>query len=189
MSAARLKKKFEDFAFVLDFLPSGKMGGTYKTEPIVQLIGESYFTLLEATAIKNISFSIRERLYIGKELYRQKISHIIGRIKYKDLTSIAKTELPIVLEEIVTKQEARFIEFFNRASPITPRMHSLELLPGIGKKYMWNILETRERKVFTSFQDMKERTELHDPVKVVVKRVLEELFGTSKYRIFTRSHN
>jgi putative nucleotide binding protein len=127
-----------------------------------------------------------ERIYIGKELSRKEIEHILGRIQYRDLTAISKTELPIILEEIVKKQEGRFIGFFNSTTGITPRMHSLELLPGVGKKFMWNILRAREIKPFTSFQDIKDRTELHDPAKLLVKRILEELSEDAKYRIFTR---
>jgi putative nucleotide binding protein len=66
-------------------------------------------------------------------------------------------------------------------------MHSLELLPGIGKKYMWNILRAREQKPFTSFQDMMDRTEITDPAKLIIKRVIEELSEEPKYRLFTRS--
>lgn len=187
VDAFRAQKKFEDFAYVLDFLPRGKMGrDSYKAEPMVQLIGENFFTLLEATVIRDAAPVLGERIYIGKETYREKVSHIVGRIKYEDLTSSAKNELPFIVEEIVKKQEGRFIEFFNKASSITPRMHSLELLPGVGKKYMWNMLRAREIKPFASFQDIRERTEVHDPVKFLVKRVLEELSEESKYRLFTR---
>ena len=138
---SRILKKFEDFAYVLDFLPRGKMGrGAFKAEPMVQLIGESYFTLLEATVIRNLILIPEERIYIGKELYRDKVSHIIGRIQYEDLTTVAKNELSTILDKIVKKQEAKFIDFFNIASAITPRMHSLELLPGIGKNCLNNTL-------------------------------------------------
>jgi putative nucleotide binding protein len=184
---ARTSKKFEDFAYVLDFLPQGKVGrDTFKADPIVQLVGESYFTLLEATTHKNITPILEERMYIGKEIYREKISHILGRITYEDLTAVAKTELPSIVETIVKRQEGKFIEFINQASAITPRMHSLELLPGIGKKYMWNILRVRERTPLTSFEDMKNRTEIPDPVRLIVKRILVELSEESKYRLFTR---
>lgn len=183
----RLSKKFEDFAYILDFLPQGKPGrATFKADPTVQLVGESYFTLLEATVHKNITPALEERIYIGKEIYREKIIHITGRISYEDLTSVAKTELPIIVEEIVKRQEGRFIEFINQASAITPRMHSLELFPGIGKKYMWTILRARETSPLTSFQDMTNRTGIPDPVRLIVKRILEELSKESKYRLFAR---
>jgi len=182
-----VQKKFEDFAYVLDFLARGMMGrSAYRAEPMVQLLGESYFTILEAIVMRNATPDLGERLYIGKDLSREKIDHILGRITYQDLTALARTELPNVIEEIVRHQEGRFIGFFNNASAMTPRMHSLELLPGIGKKYMWTILRTRERKPFVSFQDVKDRTELHDPAKLLVKRVIEELSEESKYRLFTR---
>lgn len=182
-------KRFEDYAYVLDYLPQGKMGRlreSFRAEPLVQLIGESYFTLLEATPRTGFDVSPRERVYVGKEVFRDKISHIIGRIEYDDLTVAARSELPIVVEEIVMKDEKRFIEFFNTARAVTPRMHSLELIPGIGKKYTWTILDAREKGLFSSFQDVREKTEIPDPAKLIVKRILEELSQPSKYRLFVR---
>jgi putative nucleotide binding protein len=67
-------------------------------------------------------------------------------------------------------------------------MHALELVPGIGKKYMWQLINEREKKPFESFADLQKRTELPNPVKLITKRVMEELEGDSKYRLFTRVH-
>jgi putative nucleotide binding protein len=66
-------------------------------------------------------------------------------------------------------------------------MHALELLPGIGKKSMWQIINARERKPFTSFKDIQDRTSVGDPIKVIAKRILDELTGGEKYRIFSRA--
>jgi len=182
-------KKYEDYAYVLDYLPRGRVGSErapFKTEPIIQLIGEAYLTLLEASVRVDSSFELHERVYVGKDRSRDKITHVIGRVHYDDLTSAARSELPLILENIVTSHEERFIGFFNVARAITPRMHALELLPGIGKKYMWKILEEREKKPFASFKDLQERTNIPDPVKKVVKRIQEELSGESKYKMFIR---
>jgi putative nucleotide binding protein len=182
-------KKFETHAYVLDYLPHGKIGThreRFRAEPLIQLLGVSYFTLLEATPRIGFTLSPNERVYVGKERFRNKISHIIGRIEYDKLTSAARSELPIVVEEIVMKDEKRFLNFFNTAQAVTPRMHSLELIPGIGKKYTWTILDTREKRLFSSFQDVRERTEIPDPAKLIVKRILEELSQSSKYRLFVR---
>ncbi len=65
-------------------------------------------------------------------------------------------------------------------------MHSLELLPGVGKKLMWQILDERERKPFYSYNDLQERTALADPIKIIAKRIVEELAGDSKYKLFVR---
>ena len=183
-------KKFEDQGYVLDYLAHGKAGimkGEFRAEPLVQLVGEAYFTLLEAVPRSGTVVTQGERVYIGKDKIRDKISHILGRINYNDLTSGAKGELPGVLEEAVRNNEYRFVEFFNEAQAITPRMHSLELIPGIGKKYAWSILDLREKKPFQNLQDLKERTQLSDPMKLVARRIVEELSDNApKYRLFTR---
>jgi putative nucleotide binding protein len=111
---------------------------------------------------------------------------VVGRITYEDLTATAKTELENVLDKLIRSQEPRFVNFFNNSSAITPRMHSLELLPGIGKKIMWLIIEQRETRPFVSLDDFKNRTGIAEPVKLLVKRIIEELSGSSKYRLFTR---
>jgi putative nucleotide binding protein len=183
-------KKFEDYAYVLDYLAHGKVGlskGEYKAEPIIQLIGETYFTLLEATPRAGTTVTQGERIYIGKDKPRDKIGHILGRISYDDLTPAAKAELSFVLEEAIRRNEARFVEFFNTSQAVTPRMHSLELIPGIGKKYAWAILDLREKKPFQSLQDVKDRAQLPDPVKLLSRRIMEELSEEQpKYRLFTR---
>ena len=92
-----------------------------------------------------------------------------------------------MLEKLIADQEQRFVSFFNNSQAITPRMHALELLPGIGKKSMWQIINAREKKPFTSFNDIVERTSIGDPVKVISKRILDELGGGEKYRIFSRA--
>jgi putative nucleotide binding protein len=91
-----------------------------------------------------------------------------------------------VIEILLKNNEEKFIDFFNRTQPVTPRMHSLELLPGVGKKLMWQILDERERKPFYSYKDLQERTALADPIKIIAKRIVEELIGDSKYKLFVR---
>lgn len=92
-----------------------------------------------------------------------------------------------VLEKLIVNQEQRFVMFFNNSQAITPRMHALELLPGIGKKSMWQIINARDKKAFSSFKDLETRTSIGDPVRVIAKRILDELGGGEKYRIFSRS--
>jgi len=112
---------------------------------IVQAIGEEHLTILELLGIKNEQFGIGERVYIGKE-GRAKILSVLGRIDYDRLTPTAKNELQTVVEKIVSENETRFVDYFNSAQPMTPRVHSLELIPGIGKTYMKSILDERDKK-------------------------------------------
>lgn len=178
---------YEEYAYVLDYLPYGKPGLRlrHKGSGVVQLIGEEYFTLLEAVVKEGFMLKPSDRVYIGKDS-RREIAYIIGRTRYDELTANAKIELENIVEKIVLNREKEFINFFNTAKPVTPRMHALELIPGIGKKYMWKIIDEREKKPFESFQDLQKRANIPNPVKLITKRIIEELSGNPKYRLFTR---
>jgi putative nucleotide binding protein len=187
-----MEKRYEEYAYILDFLAHGRPGvrptgrAGYRAGALVQMMGEEFFTLLEALIKDGVSLKAHDRVYVGKEP-REEITYIIGRIGYNELTAAAKMELSAVISRIVLSRESWFITFFNSARAMTPRMHALELIPGIGKKYMWQVINERERRPFESYDDLQKRTELPNPVKLITKRVLEELSGDSKYRLFTRA--
>lgn len=180
------EKRYEEYAYVLDYLPHGRPGTRpYRAGALVQVVGENFFTLLEAVVREGLILKPYDRVYVGKDT-RERVTYIIGRIGYAELTTAARMELTAVVEKIVLNREKWFIHFFNSVQAITPRMHALELIPGIGKKYMWQILDERDRKPFQSFEELQQRANLPNPAKLVAKRVLEELEGESKYRLFTR---
>ena len=175
----------EERAIVLDYLEHGYPfeQGTMKT-PIVQALGLGHLTLLELIPKKGIFLQPHQELYIG-EGKRDEIHHIKGRIEMEKLTGTAKSALTQVIENLVDQEETKFIDFFNRAQPLTMRMHQLELLPGLGKKHMWEILEARKEKPFANFDDLKSRVKLlPNPKQVIVKRILAELEGKEKWKIF-----
>lgn len=182
----------EEYAIVLDYLPQGHHEDekpVYKREPVAYAVGEEFLTLIELVPRKGVALSPHERVYIGKE-ERDKIEYIKKRAEYEDLTATAKSELPYAIEEVVTKNEAKFVEFFNESQAVSTRLHRLELLPGIGKKLMWEIIGERKNK-FTSFTDISERIKsLPDAKKLIIKRILLELeggerrLGKGKYKLF-----
>jgi len=178
--------KKEDYALVLDFLPYGNSGEARK-EPIIQVVGEHYFTLLEIVVTSGKAFAPLEKVYIGKG-ERQNIVQIRGRINYDKLTSTAQRELDTAVRQIIKTREAEFVSFLNRAGSINIRAHSLELLPGIGKKYLEEILRQREQKPFESFADVSHRvSHLGDPTEIFVSRIREELKGNEKYYMFSKA--
>lgn len=176
--------KREENAFVLDFLPSGKPGEA-KKEAIAQVMGEYYFTLLEVVVKKDVSLSVGELVYVGKGV-RDKVDYIKSRIFYNQLTNSAQRELSVLLREKIKLREKEFVSFINRAGAINIRVHSLELLPSIGKKHLQSILEERSKKPFESFEDIQKRVpHLGSIEDVFVNRIIEELHGESKYYLFT----
>ena len=92
-----------------------------------------------------------------------------------------------MIEQVVTGRETDFVTFFNKAISITPKLHMLHLLPGIGKKLMWEVLEARNRKPFESFADISTRIKsIPHPEKMIQARILEELQDKDvKYHLFT----
>lgn len=177
----------EEFVIVLDFLPNGYPFDNrpiHKKTAIAQAVGKERFTLLELVPKKDIFLRPHDEIYIG-DGKREQIHHIAGRIPISRLTMTAKKELEYVIKEIIKKNEKKFIEFFNKSQPLTTRMHQLELLPGLGKKHMWQIIEQRDEKPFDNFADLKNRVKLMpDPEKAVFKRILLEMEGTEKYTLF-----
>lgn len=178
----------EEIAIILDFLPNGypfdSRSGSMNL-PIAQALGKTHFTLLELIPKKGIFLQPYEEIYIG-EGKRDKIHHIKGRLNINNLTQTARNELEFVIKEIVEKNEKRFVNFFNEAKPLTTRMHQLELLPGFGKKHMWQIIEERREKPFESFDDLKKRVKLiPKPEQAIIKRIIQELSGTEKHFLFT----
>jgi putative nucleotide binding protein len=177
----------EETAIVLDFLPHGYPFDTRPSHlktPIVHALGKDHFVLLELVPKKGVTLQPTEDIYIG-EGKRDKIHHILGRLPVSKLTTTAKAELEFVVLDVVNKNEKNFVNFFNVAQPLTTRMHQLELMPGVGKKHMWEIINKREEKPFESFEDIKHRVKLMpDPKKTVIKRILLEIEGNEKHRLF-----
>lgn len=178
------RENLEEYAIVLDYLPTGRSSSA-RSEPIVQMIGEEKFTLLEAVP-KVPEIKIGERVYIGKG-ERDKIAIIKGRLSYSDLTEVSKSELNNAISNVIRSNEKKFVGIFNSAGPLNIRMHSLELLPGIGKKHLSAILDARDEKPFESYADISSRvTLLQDPVKLLTDRVVLELKGESRFYILTK---
>ncbi len=179
-------RKYEEYAYVLDFMPRGKSITVRGRDGIiVTALGEERLTILELLGMPNSTFEIGERVYIGKE-GRTKVLSVLGRLEYGEISSAAQSELVGVVEKIVTQNEKRFVDYLNNAQPLTPRIHALELIPGIGKTYMKSMLEEREKKKFEDFKDLQERVGLKEPVKQIAKRILEEITGESRMNLFVR---
>lgn len=180
--------KREDETIILDYLPNGYVSDSrpsHKKTAIAQALGKNNLALLELVPRKEVFLQPYEEVYVGDQK-RELIHHVVGKIPLDKLTSTARSELDHVLMQIVKNNESRFIDFFNTAQPLSTRMHSLELLPGLGKKHMWAIVEER-RDPFQSFEDLKSRVKLiSSPEKLIVNRIVKELEGNEKHNFFVK---
>ena len=170
---------------MVEYLPSGH-AAQLRREPVVQLLGTKFFTLLEASVMPEATIVIGQRVCVGKE-GRDEVDRIKGRIKFDDLTVSGREILPNILRKAIMERESDFINFLNNAKSISIRVHTLDLLPGIGKKNMEALLEEREKKPFENFEDVHKRIpSLPDPVGIFIQRIMHELEGQEKYYLFTK---
>lgn len=183
-----MQREKDEWAIVLDYMQHG-YPGQGRPEPVAQVMGERFFSLLEIVPRDGVALALGDRVYIG-DGPRDKIKYIKRALKFTDLTTSAAAELEEVVKDIVREAEERFVEFFNRAEPLTTRMHSLELLSGIGKKHMWEVLEARKERAFASYEDMKARCPtLPEPRKMLEKRILKEIRGEdTRHSLFVHVH-
>jgi len=174
----------EEYVIILEYLPHGyPLEG--KMMPIAQAIGETNLTLLELVPRKGITLEIGEKVYIG-DGKRDKVYYILGRLRREKLTELAKAQLYEFVKKIVKQREKQFIDFFNKADAINKRIHQIELLPGLGKKHMQEIIKQRKEKKFENFEEMKKRIQnLPDPGNAIEKRILKELTSLERYNLFS----
>ncbi len=109
------QKRYEEFAYVLDFLPEGKSAVIKgRKGSILQALGEDRLTLLELLAVDNMNFDIGEKLRIGRE-GRDKIQNVMGKLSYNELTRSAARALPFAIRRIAATR-ADFNEVYREGS-------------------------------------------------------------------------
>ncbi len=177
----------ERYAYILDYLPSGRQTDRgFHKEPLALAIGEDELKLLELIPRPGASLTPGSRVaLVPIEGISPPIDHVRRRVGYEELTVSARTELPTALESIVRTNSARYLKFINEAPAVSRRFHLLELLPGIGKKTMQQMVDERRRAPFASFAEIENRMHLKNPERLIVGRIEQELSGVNdKYRLF-----
>lgn len=182
-------KKFREIV-ILDLLLHGhpeEDRPSWAKTPIAQVLTFPDFVLYEVKINKNSDIKIQEQKTYEGFLNEDKLREVLKKIDFNDLTNTSKALIHPILENEVLKYEEEFINFFNNSTSITPRMHALKLLPGIGQKHMWEILEARERQKFVTFQDISDRTSISNPAKLISQRIIKELQRDVKYYLFSKT--
>jgi len=177
----------ESYAYILDYLPNGRQTERgFHREPLALAIGEDELKLFELVPKSDAKLVAGQRIpLVPLTGVSPPIDHVRRRIGYDELTVTGRSELPGALERIVRANAPRYLRFFNESPAVSRRFHLLELLPGIGKKTMQQIVDERRRAPFQSFEEIEARLHLKSPEKLVVGRIEQELSGVEdKYRLF-----
>jgi len=174
----------EEYATVLDVIMN--TSNNFNSQNLIQAIGNKTYVLLELVVKEGITIKVGDKVYIG-EGKREQIQFIKRAIFPDKLTPGAKSELFYIIQDIVDEREEEYVNFFNIAGPITIRKHAFEMIPGLGKKYLNNLLEEREKGPFKSFKEIGERCPyLSDPNKALSQRILDEIENKTDLKFFTR---
>ena len=183
-------KKFRE-VIILDILLRGhpeEDKPSWSKTPIAQVITLPDFVLYEVKINKDADIKVQEKNTYEEFTNQDKLRDVLKKIDYDELTNTSKALLEPILEKEVLDYEEEFINFFNNSTSITPRMHALKLLPGVGQKHMWDILNARDRQKFTTFQDIVDRTSISNPAKLVAQRIIKELEREGvKYYLFSKT--
>ena len=171
--------------FILDFYPQGKsLSRKYADDfnPLAVVISADRFQFFDIILKRGTNVSVGELMNISSS---SKNVFKIKKTSFNQLSDSAVDSLPEIVREIIKTSEQRFIRFLNYARPLTSQMHQLQLIPGIGNKRLWQILEARKKTLFESFEDVKERTGISDPILAFTNRIINEIKNEEKYFLFT----
>ena len=183
-------KKFREI-IILDILLHGhpeEDKPSWSKTSLAQVITFPDFVLYEVKINRDSDIKVQEKNSYEEFVRQNKLRDVIKKIDYNDLTNTSKALIQPILEQEVMNYEEEFINFFNNSTAITPRMHALKLLPGVGQKHMWEILDARNRQKFTTFQDISDRTSISHPAKLIAQRIIKELEREGvKYYLFSKT--
>lgn len=183
-------KKSRD-VIILDVLSRGHPEDdkpSWTKTPLAQVLTFPDFVLYEVKINKDLNLIPEVKKTYEEFQKENKFRDVLKKMNYDDLTKTSKVLLQPILEKEILNYEEDFINFFNNSTSITPRMHALKLLPGIGKKHMWEIIEERERQKFVTFSDISDRTSISNPAKQIALRIIKELQREGiKYYLFSKT--
>jgi putative nucleotide binding protein len=172
--------------YILDILEHGHIkDGRSGQFPLIQAIECPEFNLFELSYKREADIKLQDKIVLGPDSVVGKVRQ---RLKYQQLTQTSKDLLSSTLELHVEDSEQYYLEFLNTAGPITTKRHKLSLLPGVGQKLLWEIIEQRNKVPFKSYVDFDERIKsIHNVKTLIAKRILNELIDDeSKHYLFVK---
>ena len=81
-----MEKRYEEYAYVLDFLQHGRPGfrptgrAGYRAGALIQCVGEEFFTLLEALVKEGLLLKPGDRVYVGRKRGRRLRTSLAGLV-------------------------------------------------------------------------------------------------------------
>ncbi len=118
-----------------------------------------------------------QRLYIGTDAaQREQVTGILGMARRDRMSNMAKMDMPLVVQMFVEEHAQYFVdEFYNKAGPISLKVHGFELLPDVGKKKAGQMVAARNSVgVFASLEELNTSCNI-DAAELLARRFVQEL--------------
>lgn len=148
----------------------------------VVIIGEKYLTPIRGVIKNNSSVEFGENVYFGQGT-RDKVFTLRGRVPKSELINLDIDDLNKIFKLILKGNEQTYVGMINKAGFMSIGRHQIELLPGIGDKYLKKILDQREERPFSSYKDFKDRTDL-DLEEMITERIRHEMLQGDNIHMF-----
>jgi len=174
--------------YIIDILEHGHISNGRSSQfPIVQAIETPNFNLFELSYKRGAEIKLQEKIVLGPTSV---VGKVRKRLNYHKLTQTAKDLLQSTIELHVINSELLYVTFLNTAGPITTKRHKLSLLPGVGQKLLWEIIDQRNIKLFESYADFDGRIKsLHNISNLISKRILNEIIDDEeKHCLFVKRY-
>lgn len=186
-------KKPKEFAlptgttiYILDVLEHGHVrDGRRGQFPLVQAIEAPDFNLFELSYKRGAEIKLQDKVVLGPNSV---VGKVRKRLTYHKLTQTSKDLLSSTIEIHIEEAEQLYLSFLNTAGPITTKRHKLSLLPGVGQKLLWEIIDQRNKVPFKSYSDFDERIKsIHNVKTLIAKRILNEIIDDEeKHYLFVK---
>ena len=174
--------------YILDVLERGHIrDGRSGQFPLVQAIETPGFNLFELSYKRGAEIKLQDKIVLGPDSL---VGKVRKRLNYHKLTQTSKDLLPSTLELHIEDSESLYVNFLNTAGPITTKRHKLSLLPGVGQKLLWEIIDQRNKVPFETYADFDERIKsVHNIKNLISKRILNEIIDDEeKHYLFVKRH-
>jgi predicted nucleic acid-binding OB-fold protein len=123
-------------------------------------ISEQGMLVLRVAPISGLGpIAVNSRIYIGNDPAKRDIfSELLGFSRIRSISSRARLEMPVVIEDIINDDEEGYISrFFNRAGNLSLKKHAFELLQGVGNRKALDMVAARGREGFKNMADLEQR--------------------------------
>lgn len=150
----------------------------------VFVLGNKKFTPLDMTVKNGQDVELEEKVYFGNDK-RNKIENIERWLNEEEFLLASKTAVFNVIKKIILENENYYIDFLNNfAVEEEIKRNTLQKAFLLGEKTIEKIVNARQAKPFTSFDDVKKCTRVGTLLKTMANKIYAEISGTDKCRLF-----